>query len=148
MASPSASPDPLTPFATGTDAFVESGALLIPHGFEGVLELLLPSSHRTVPFVSPAIKVVGFGAAGRAGKAPTFIVVEEGAGLDTFRDGVGDGLFVDEAVEVAQGTGPTRPAPARFADAAGRPGKGVEELMAALIEFPQLPFLLTADCDD
>lgn len=114
-----------------------------PHGLSVSGFPPLASFHLTVPLVSPAIRVFGFAAMGNAGNAspvaPPFArpIV---AALDTGRDDAGDGRVDDGA---AQGTGPTRPAPARLADAAGMAGKGL-----AFTALFQLPCLLTAERDD
>lgn len=125
---------PLPPFAAS-------------HGLAGLM-FPLRSSHLTVPRVSPSIKVLGLAAAGSAGKASTaaetsgFPKVE---GLDTGRDGAGEGLDEDEAEAdgATHGVAPTRPAPALLAEDAGIDGNGF-----VAVELPQLPCLLTAERDD
>ena len=137
-----------------------SGSLSTPtDGAEGIAVPLLPipfalaqgfiglpppleSSHLTVPLVSPKIIVFGLAAAGNAGKASVAVALAlpaTGAAEDG-RDGAGDGLDEDEGP--TQGVGPTRPAPALLAEAAGIEGKGVAEAL------PQLPCLLTSERDD
>lgn len=128
--SPSPSPSTSPPFA--------AKATLLPHGLGDAVWLLLPSSHRTVPRVSPGIKVFGLAAVGSAGKAPALTAVAVGGGLNV---GAGDGRLEELVEGAVQGVCPTRPAPTRLADAAGMAGNG----FAGLMELPQLPFLLTAD---
>lgn len=113
----------------------------MPHGLGAALRLFLPSSHRTVPRVSPDINVFGLAADGRAGNAPALTAVAVGGGLDDGREDAGDGRLEELAEGAVQGVFPTRPAPTRLADAAGRAGIGAAELM----ELPQLPLRLTAD---
>lgn len=106
---------------------------------------LLASSHLIVPFVRPAISVFGRAAAGRAGKASVPAEEEEEEG--TVGDRIEDGRREEEVADgLTQGVGPTRPAPARLVDGAGRGdmvGNGLD--LAAL---PQLPCLDTAERDD
>lgn len=108
---------------------------------------LLASSHLTTPFVRPAISVFGRAAAGRAGKASVPGEEEEGTAGDRIEDGRREEEDEEEVAEgLTQGVGPTRPAPARLADEAGRGdmvGNGLD--LAAL---PQLPCLDTAERDD
>ena len=88
--------------------------------------------------------VLGFAAAGSAGKASPvaeasgLLMVD---GLDTGRDGTGEGL--DEEAGATHGVAPTRPAPALLAEDAGIDGNGF-----VAVELPQLPCLLTAERDD
>lgn len=112
-----------------------------PHGLAGLL-FPLPSSHRTVPRVSPMIIVLGFAAAGSAGKASTAepAGLPEIEGLETGCD-AGEGL--DEEEGATHGVARTRPAPALLAEDAGIDGNGF-----AAVELPQLPCLLTAERDD
>lgn len=126
-----------------------------PHGLAG-LPVPLPSSHRTVPRVRPMIMVLGFAAAGSAGKAsPAPPAAVERVGLpgveslgvgcddddDNDEDDDGCGGFDEEGA--SQGVAPARPAPALWAEDAGIDGNGF-----AAVELPQLPCLLTADRDD
>lgn len=137
---PSPSPSPSTSPPSAIGAEVE--ATLLPHGLGDAVRLLLPSSHRTVPRVSPDIKVFGLAAVGSAGNAPALTAAAVGGGRDVGREDVGDGRAEELLAEGAvQGVFPTRPAPTRLADAADMAGTGVAELM----ELPQLPFRLTAD---
>lgn len=117
------------------------------HGFRE-LSFALRSSHRTVPRVSPIIRVLGFAAAGNAGKASAAAAVSgllKAEGLDMGRDGAGEGRGEDEEEEEAatHGVALTRPAPALLAEDAGINGNGL-----VAVELPQLPCLLTAERDD
>lgn len=117
--------------------------LAAPHGLARLL-FPLPSSHRTVPRVSPIIIVLGFAAAGSAGNASTAAEpfgLPEGDGMDTGRGDAGEGL--DEEDGATHGVAPTRPAPALLAEDVGIEGNGF-----AAVDFPQLPCLLTAERDD
>lgn len=87
--------------------------------------------------------VFGLGAAGRAGKASALAAcVDLGrrGGLDV--EGAGEG----REEEVSQGVGPTRPGPARLADADAAGGMSGKGLAAAA--WPQLPWRLTAERED
>lgn len=109
---------------------------------------LFASSHLTVPFARPAISVFGRAVAGRAGKASVPAAEEEGAAGERVKDGRRDEEEDEEeaAEGLTQGVGPTRPAPVRLADEAGRGGMVGNGLDLAAL--PQLPCLDTAERDD
>ena len=85
--------------------------------------------------------VLGFGAAGRAGKASLFGVVD--LGFDDVDAGIGGTGKTRDDEEVTHGVAPTLPAPVLFVDEGGIAGKGF-----AFTAPPQLRCLLTADRDD
>ena len=100
--------------------------------------------------------VLGFAAAGSAGKASTAPAAAERFGFPGVEslavgcDDDGDDNDEDDGAcegfdeeGATQGVAPTRPAPALWAEDAGADGNGF-----AAVELPQLPCLLTADRDD
>lgn len=94
--------------------------------------------------------VFGFGTAGKAGNASGFaaFAVRVTGGLDDGREVAGEGRAEEEAEGVSQGVAPTRPAPARLADADVDPVGGMGGKGLAVAALPQLPWRLTAERED
>lgn len=95
------------------------------------------------------IMVLGFAAAGSAGKASAaepFVLPPEVEGLDSGCDDDDDDAcegLGEEEEGATHGVALTRPAPTLLAEDAGIDGNGF-----AAVELPQLPCLLTAERDD
>lgn len=127
-----------SPLAAGV-ALLEPEPPPAPHALEGVLRPLL--SLRTPAPVYPGLKnvLVGFGAAGSAGKASARLLLLNVAD-DVARDGMGEtrGGAEDGAHGVCPGF-----APMRLEDGAGSAGNILFDAAAF-----QLACLLTADRDD
>src|SRR2546423_542463 len=114
------------------------------HGFALGWGFVLRSSHRTAPFVSPAINVLGLAAVGRLGNISSFIrlpIVAGGRELGL--------LFTGDSLEAAEAPAPHGVFFCPFArlDAPPRAGKGLLGPPAASA-LPQLPCRETADRDD